>query len=102
MEDVGTFFCPLVYFTAIWYTLWPFDIFYLWLFGIFFPVLVCCTKKNLATVKSSQIFFRFYLGHWQEGIGKLFSFGGLGVWTLVDVVLIAIRYVGPADGSLYI
>ena len=45
---------------------------------------------------------RFYLGHWQEGIGKLFSFGGLGVWTLVDVVMIAVRYVGPADGSLYI
>ncbi|KAI8419957.1 LOW QUALITY PROTEIN: hypothetical protein MSG28_008569, partial [Choristoneura fumiferana] len=31
---------------------------------------------------------RFYLGHWQEGIGKLFSFGGLGVWTLVDALLI--------------
>ena len=46
--------------------------------------------------------FRFYLGHWQEGIGKLFSFGGLGVWTLVDVVMIGIRYIGPADGSLYI
>ena len=46
--------------------------------------------------------FRFYLGHWQEGIGKLFSFGGLGVWTLVDVVMVAIRYIGPADGSLYI
>jgi len=45
---------------------------------------------------------RFYLGHWQEGIGKLFSFGGLGVWTLVDVVLVAVRYIGPADGSLYI
>lgn len=45
---------------------------------------------------------RFYLGHWQEGIGKLFSFGGLGVWTLVDVVMIAIRYIGPADGSVYI
>jgi len=45
---------------------------------------------------------RFYLGHWQEGVGKLFSLGGLGVWTLVDVVLVAIRYVGPADGSLYI
>ncbi|XP_054278380.1 TM2 domain-containing protein almondex [Macrosteles quadrilineatus] len=45
---------------------------------------------------------RFYLGHWQEGIGKLFSFGGLGVWTLIDVVLIAIHYLGPADGSLYI
>lgn len=45
---------------------------------------------------------RFYLGHWQEGIGKLFSFGGLGVWTLVDILLIAIRYLGPEDGSLYI
>jgi len=45
---------------------------------------------------------RFYLGHWQEGIGKLFSFGGLGVWTLVDVVLVSVRYIGPADGSLYI
>ncbi|KAG0719605.1 TM2 domain-containing protein almondex [Chionoecetes opilio] len=45
---------------------------------------------------------RFYLGHWQEGIGKLFSFGGLGVWTIIDVILIAIRYLGPADHSLYI
>ena len=45
---------------------------------------------------------RFYLGDWQVGIGKLFTFGGLGVWTLVDVVLVAIRYIGPADGSLYI
>lgn len=45
---------------------------------------------------------RFYLGHWQEGIGKLFSFGGLGVWTLIDVILISTRYLGPADGSLYI
>ena len=46
--------------------------------------------------------YRFYLGHWQEGIGKLFSFGGLGVWTVVDVLLIAIRYLGPADGSFYV
>ncbi|XP_065056749.1 TM2 domain-containing protein 3-like [Rhopilema esculentum] len=45
---------------------------------------------------------RFYLGHWKAGLGKVFSFGGLGVWTLVDIVLIAIGYVGPADGSLYI
>jgi len=44
---------------------------------------------------------KFYLGRWQEGIGKLFSFGGLGIWTLIDVVLVAVRYVGPADGSLY-
>ena len=45
---------------------------------------------------------RFYLGLWREGIGKLFSFGGLGVWTIVDVILIAVGYVGPQDGSLYI
>nr|XP_032831596.1 TM2 domain-containing protein 3 [Petromyzon marinus] len=45
---------------------------------------------------------RFYLGQWREGLGKLFSFGGLGVWTLLDVLLIAIGYIGPADGSLYI
>ncbi|KAL1110294.1 hypothetical protein AAG570_008371, partial [Ranatra chinensis] len=45
---------------------------------------------------------RFYLGYWQEGIGKLFSFGGLGVWTIIDFILIAIQYLGPADGSLYI
>ena len=51
---------------------------------------------------SKNISNRFYLGHWQEGIGKLFSFGGLGVWTLVDVALVATRYIGPADGSLYV
>ncbi|XP_075431951.1 TM2 domain-containing protein 3 isoform X1 [Ascaphus truei] len=45
---------------------------------------------------------RFYLGQWREGLGKLFSFGGLGIWTLIDVFLIGVGYVGPADGSLYI
>ena len=45
---------------------------------------------------------RFYLGYWKEGLGKFFSFGGIGVWTLVDVILIAVGYVGPADGSHYI
>lgn len=44
---------------------------------------------------------RFYLGHWKEGIGKLFSFGGLGVWTIIDVILISIGYISPGDGSLY-
>jgi hypothetical protein len=39
----------LVYFMAIWYILWPFW-YSLWLFGIFFPVLVCCINKNLATL----------------------------------------------------
>jgi hypothetical protein len=50
IENIGTFyghyiglFCGhLVYFVAIWYILW--------LLGILFPVLMCCTKKNLATL----------------------------------------------------
>ncbi|CAB3407503.1 unnamed protein product [Caenorhabditis bovis] len=45
---------------------------------------------------------RFYLGLWKSAIGKLFSFGGLGIWTIIDVVLIAVGYLKPADGSLYI
>ncbi len=45
---------------------------------------------------------RFYLAQWKEGIGKLFSFGGLGIWTVIDVILISIGYIGPQDGSLYI
>uniref|UniRef100_H2ZNN2 TM2 domain-containing protein 3 n=1 Tax=Ciona savignyi TaxID=51511 RepID=H2ZNN2_CIOSA len=45
---------------------------------------------------------RFYLGYWEEGLGKLFSFGGLGVWTLIDVVLIGTGFIGPSDGSLYV
>lgn len=44
---------------------------------------------------------RFYLGHWQEGVGKLFSFGGFGIWTLVDTILISIGYIKPADSSQY-
>lgn len=70
-----------------------------------------CLLKSFQVIKKLLIFSivfggfgvdRFYLGMWQEGIGKLFSFGGLGVWTLVDVILIATGYLGPADHSLYI
>jgi hypothetical protein len=49
MDDVGIFYDRLVYFTAIRYILWPFGVFYDTLV-YFFPVLVCCTKKNLATL----------------------------------------------------
>jgi hypothetical protein len=51
---------------AILYILWPFGLFYshfvyfvavgyiLWLFDISFAVLVCCTKKNLATLRVTR------------------------------------------------
>jgi hypothetical protein len=45
----------LAYFMAVWYTLQPFGIFcghllYLIVIPYTFPVLVCCAKKNLATL----------------------------------------------------
>jgi hypothetical protein len=48
MEDVGVFYGHVV-FTAIWYISWNFGTFYGYLV-YFFPVLVCCPKKNLATL----------------------------------------------------
>ena len=45
---------------------------------------------------------RFYLNHWASACGKLISFGGLGVWSILDVILIGTGYLGPADGSAYI
>ena len=42
---------------------------------------------------------RFYLGNWQEAFGKLFSFGGLGFWTLIDIILIWVGYLKPSDGN---
>jgi hypothetical protein len=50
MEDVALFYGHLVYFTTIWHILWPFGIPSCWLSAIFSPVLVFCTKKNLATL----------------------------------------------------
>jgi hypothetical protein len=49
MEAVGIFYGHLVYFVAVWNIFWS--------FSIFSPVLVCCTKKNLATLPSIRIFF---------------------------------------------
>jgi hypothetical protein len=49
MEDGGIFYGHLLYLETIRFILWPFGIFYANL-GMYFPVLVCCTKKNLATL----------------------------------------------------
>ena len=41
---------------------------------------------------------RFYLGHVGLGILKLFTFGGCGIWWLVDVILIATGSLRDAQG----
>jgi hypothetical protein len=54
MEDIGMFYCYLVYFTANWcyfMAIWYIS----WSSGIFWPVLVSCTKKNLATLPTYVI-----------------------------------------------
>jgi hypothetical protein len=46
MEDEGISYGHLVDFTAIWY--------FILTFGIFCGNLVCCTKKNLATLTQNR------------------------------------------------
>jgi TM2 domain-containing membrane protein YozV len=42
---------------------------------------------------------RFYLGYTGLGVAKLLTFGGCGIWTLIDFIMIAVRKVPAADGS---
>jgi hypothetical protein len=41
---------------------------------------------------------RFYLGYTGIGLAKLLTIGGLGIWALIDFVLIAVRVVPDSDG----
>jgi hypothetical protein len=50
----GIFYGKLVYFTAIWFILWRSGIFRGHLV-CFFPVLVCCTEENLATLRLNLV-----------------------------------------------
>ena len=42
---------------------------------------------------------RFYLGYTGIGLAKLFTFGGLGIWALIDFILIALRRVPDREGK---
>jgi hypothetical protein len=41
---------------------------------------------------------RFYIGHVGLGLLKLFTFGGCGIWWLVDVILIATNSLKDSHG----
>ena len=45
---------------------------------------------------------RFYLGYVGLGVLKLITLGGFGIWWLIDLIMIATRSLGPADGSDYV
>lgn len=42
---------------------------------------------------------RFYLGYTWQGIVQILTFGGLGIWTLIDLVRILMGTLKPKDGE---
>tara|TARA_R110002126_G_scaffold289578_3_gene444816 strand:- start:17368 stop:17739 length:372 start_codon:yes stop_codon:yes gene_type:complete len=42
---------------------------------------------------------RFYLGYTWQGVVQILTFGGLGIWTLIDLIRIIIGDLGPKNGS---
>ena len=44
---------------------------------------------------------RFILGYVGLGILKLITLGGVGIWWLIDLIMIATGKLGPKDGSGY-
>ncbi|EFC39805.1 predicted protein [Naegleria gruberi] len=66
------------------------------------------TGYAFSTALGLSIFFgfcgfdRFYLGYVGYGLFKMFTFGGIGLLWIYDVVLIAMQVVTPQDGSNYL
>ena len=53
----------------------------------------------LALVVGGLGIHRFYLGYTWQGIVQLLTFGGLGVWALIDLIRIAIGDLKPKNGE---
>lgn len=42
---------------------------------------------------------RFYLGYTGLGVLKLLTFGGFGIWALIDLIMIITGSLKPKDGE---
>jgi TM2 domain-containing membrane protein YozV len=42
---------------------------------------------------------RFYLGHIGLGILKLITCGGIGIWSIIDIILIATNKIRDKNGN---
>lgn len=42
---------------------------------------------------------RFYLGYTWQGVVQILTLGGLGIWTLIDLIRIIIGDLQPKDGA---
>ncbi|CAH8631857.1 unnamed protein product [Schistosoma mattheei] len=59
--------------------------------------------KNSNTARKRFIFCLILVGISPEkGCLKFFTFGGFGLWYLIDILLISVETVGPADGSSFL
>ena len=45
---------------------------------------------------------RFYVNKVGSGLGQLFTFGGCGIWTLVDLILIITGKFEDSEGRLIV
>lgn len=45
---------------------------------------------------------RFCLGHTGTAVGKLLTLGGVGIWWIVDIILLVTGNLTPEDGSSFI
>jgi TM2 domain-containing membrane protein YozV len=62
-------------------------------------------RRNFLTALLLSIFVgslgvdRFYMGYVGLGILKLITFGGCGIWSIIDLILIATKQLKDADGQ---